>query len=189
MTARRGVFVTGTDTEIGKTVFCRELCARHVQAVYWKPIQTGFPADDDTATVAARTALPGLRYRDPVSPHLAAAREGATITLERVLAPLASAPDDLDDRPLIVEGAGGALVPLGPDLMQTDLMVALELPVVVVARNRLGTINHTLLTVQALRARGLTVRGVALWGESDLDNREAIQRFGDVAVFAEPLCL
>jgi malonyl-CoA O-methyltransferase len=170
-----GVFLTGTDTNIGKTTYARDLCARHPDATYWKPVQTGWPDDDDTKTVGARRSLPGLRFRDPVSPHLAAAREGRPITLDAILEPVRGF-----EGTLVVEGAGGALVPLGDGLIQTDLMVALGLPVVVVARDVLGTINHTLLTVEALRARGLAVKGVVLLGGGA--NRASIETFGRVAV-------
>ena len=175
-----GIFITGTDTGIGKTTYAAWLMRRHPDATYWKPVQTGFPADDDTATVAANHALPGIRLRDPVSPHLAAEREGVTLTLEDILAPVHGFCGTL-----VAEGAGGLLVPLAPDLMQTDLIAALGLPAVVVAPDRLGTINHTLLTVDALRRRGLAVRGVVLWGGDS--NRAAIERYGDVAVIEDAL--
>ena len=183
----RGVFITGTDTDIGKTTYCRDLCAQRPDAVYWKPVQTGFPTDDDTATVGATRSLPGLRFRDPVSPHLAAAREGVTLTLDALLAPWREwrAAHPNDDAPFVVEGAGGVLVPLAPGLMLPDLMAAVGLPVAVVARDRVGTINHTLLTVEALRARDLAVAGVVLVGGNS--NREAIETYGDVPVIENPL--
>lgn len=175
-----GVFVTGTDTEIGKTTYCRDLMRRHPEAAYWKPVQSGWPADDDTATVAAARSLPGIRLRDPVSPHLAARREERTLTLDEILAPVAGFTGTL-----VAEGAGGLLVPLAPGLLQTDLIEALGLPVVVVARDRLGTINHTLLTLEALRARNLEVRGVVLLGGDK--NREAIETFGRAEVIDDCL--
>jgi len=174
-----GVFVTGTDTGIGKTTFCCDLLRRHPDATYWKPVQSGWPDDDDTKTVGAARSLPGIRLRDPVSPHLAAEREGRTLTLDEILAPV-----DGFEGTLVAEGAGGVLVPLAPGLMMTDLMVALGLPVVVVARDRLGTINHTLLSVEAVRRRGLAVRVVLLGGTS---NRAAIETYGDVEVVEECL--
>ena len=80
-----GVFITGTDTGIGKTTFAKEVMRRHPDATYWKPVQTGWPADDDTKTVGARRSLPGLRYAMPVSPHRAAANEGDRITLDKIM--------------------------------------------------------------------------------------------------------
>ena len=153
---------------------------RHPEATYWKPVQTGWPQDDDTATVNAKLSLPGLRFKDPVSPHLAAEREGKRIRLEEVLEPIR----DFEGT-LVAEGAGGLLVPLAPDLMQTDLMKALELPAVIVSRDELGTINHTLLTLEALRARDIEVRGVVLLGGEK--NRQPIEHFGDVEVIEDAL--
>jgi dethiobiotin synthase len=176
----RGVYVIGTDTAIGKTTYCRSLCARHPEATYWKPVQTGWPADDDARDVGAARSLPGVRLRDAVSPHLAAAREGRTLSLADLLAPLAGF-----EGTLVAEGAGGLLVPLAPGLLQADLVAAVGLPVVVVARDRLGTINHTLLTLEALRRRGIDVRGVALLGGDA--NRRAIEAYGGVAVVDDPL--
>jgi dethiobiotin synthetase len=176
----KGVFVSGTDTGIGKTTYCREVLRRHRDATYWKPVQTGWPADDDTRTVAAVRSLPGIRLRDPVSPHLAAARQGRTLTLEEILAPVQGFRGTL-----VAEGAGGLLVPLAPGLLQTDLIAALGLPVVVVARDRLGTINHTLLTLEVLRRRNLQVRGVALLGGEQ--NRAAIETYGEVQVLEDCL--
>ncbi|MBW2372318.1 MAG: dethiobiotin synthase [Deltaproteobacteria bacterium] len=176
----KGVFITGTSTAIGKTTYAKWLMERHPEATYWKPVQTGWPEDDDTATVAARLFLPGLRFKDPVSPHLAAEREGKRIRLEEILKPVREF-----EGTLVAEGAGGLLVPLAPDLMQTDLIQALELPAVVVARDELGTINHTLLTLEALRARCIEVRGVVLMGGEK--NRESIERYGEVAVIKDCL--
>ena len=175
-----GVFITGTNTEIGKTTYARWLMQRHPDATYWKPVQTGCPPDDDTATVAARHSLPGIRLRDPVSPHLAAEREGKTLDMDTLLAPIAGF-----EGTLVVEGAGGLLVPLARDLMQTDLIAAIGLPVVVVARDELGTINHTLLTVDALRVRNIEVAGVVLLGGDK--NKSAIETYGQIAVIEDPL--
>jgi dethiobiotin synthetase len=180
VTGIEGIFITGTSTAIGKTTYAKWLMERHREATYWKPVQTGWPEDDDTATVAAQRSLPGLRFKDPVSPHLAAEREGKRIRLEEILEPL----HDFKGT-LVAEGAGGLLVPLAPDLMQTDLIEALELPAVVVARDELGTINHTLLTLEALRARDLEVKGVVLLGGNK--NRPAIERYGEVAVIEDAL--
>jgi len=175
-----GVFVTGTDTGIGKTTYCGDVLRRHPDATYWKPVQSGWPEDDDTRTVAPRRSLPGIRLRDAVSPHLAAAREGRTLSLEEILAPVHGF-----EGTLVVEGAGGLLVPLAPRLLQVDLVAALGLPVVVVAQDRLGTINHTLLTVAALRQWRLAIKGVVLLGGDA--NRRAIEEYGDVRVIGDCL--
>ena len=179
----RGVFVTGTDTGIGKTLVSACL-VRAWDAAYWKPVQTGAagPDSDDTATVARLTGMslvpPRHTLQAPLSPAAAAAAEGVRLALEDFALPAAA-------RPLVVEGAGGVLVPLSDRHLMTDLMARLGLPVVVVARSTLGTINHSLLTLEALRARGLAVVGVILNGPPDAGNRAAIESHGRVRVVAE----
>jgi malonyl-CoA O-methyltransferase len=181
----RGVFVTGTDTGIGKTVVAACL-ARAWQAGYWKPVQTGAAAgDDDTATVAALADLPAERFfapayalQAPLSPHAAAELEGITISMDAI------APPEIP-HPLVVEGAGGLYVPLNDRDFMIDLMARLALPVLLVARSTLGTINHTLLSLAALRARALPIAGVVLNGPPNAGNRAAIERFGQVRVLAE----
>ena len=138
---RRGLFVTGTDTGVGKTVVSAALLIRYggeLPLRYWKPIQTGVPPDDDTAEVRRLAA-----------------------------------------------GAGGLLVPINRFALMADLIGRLELAAVVAARSTLGTINHTLLTLEALRARSLPVAGVVMVGDPDRDNREAITRYGGVDVLGE----
>ena len=183
--ARRGVFVTGTDTGVGKTVVSAVL-VKAWGADYWKPVQTGL-ADEagDTATVAAlagadpgRLHAPAHAFDPPVSPHLAAEQAGAAICLADFNLPEG-------DQPVVVEGAGGALVPLNGQQTMLDLMQRLDLPVVVVVADRLGAINQTLLTLQALRGRGLEVLGVVLNGRPFTDNRAAIERHGRVRILTE----
>ena len=181
-----GVFVTGTDTDVGKTLACAALCLAW-GAAYWKPVQTGAAAgDDDTARVAhlaglppSRVFAPGRVFRDPSSPERAAALEGGEVTVEDLLPLLPTA------RPLVVEGAGGVLVPLNARQKMLDLMQRLGFPVLIVARSTLGTINHTLLTLEALRARQVPILGVILSGPISAPNREAIERHGGVRVLAE----
>lgn len=169
----RGLFVTGTDTGVGKTVLSAALMLRYPDACYWKPIQTG--PDSDTAEVrrlsGGRVLDEGIRLPDPVSPHLAARRAGITIELPS---------RDGDGAVYIVEGAGGVLVPVNDSQTMADLMVRLGLPVVVAARTTLGTINHTLLTLEALRARSCRIGGVVMIGDANADNRAAIERHGKV---------
>ena len=156
---------------------------------YWKPIQTGIEQDDDTATVARLGAAraeeildAGIRLPRPVSPHLAARLAGTSIDLAAV----ERVPNEADPSVRwIVEGAGGVLVPVNDTELMTDLMTRLALPVLVVARSSLGTINHTLLTLGALRARALTPAGVLMVGARNRDNRDAIERYGKVRVVGE----
>jgi dethiobiotin synthase len=181
----KGVFVTGTDTGVGKTVAAACL-ARAWQAGYWKPVQTGAAAgDDDTATVAILAGLPQARVfapahllQAPLSPHAAAELEDVRITMDGIVLPQTA-------HPLVVEGAGGVLVPLNDRDLMIDLMARLALPILLIARSTLGTINHTLLSLAALRSRALPVVGVVLSGPPNAANRAAIERFGQVRVLAE----
>jgi dethiobiotin synthase len=176
----RGLFVTGTDTGVGKTVLSAALMLRYPEARYWKPIQTG--PDDDTAEVrrlsGGQVISEGIRLPDPVSPHLAAQRVEMTIDVD----PLAR---QVSATSVIVEGAGGVLVPVNDSQTMADLMVMLGLPVIVAARSTLGTINHTLLTIEALRARALQIAGIVMIGDGDTDNRSAIEHYGNVTVVGE----
>ena len=186
----RGLFVTGTGTGVGKTVAAAALLHRYRPAAlrYWKPIQTGIEQDDDTAEVRRLAACRdeeilshGIRLPNPVSPHLAAEWSGIAITLEslRAFLPRNAAVA------WIVEGAGGVLVPINSRDLMVDWMLALGLPVLVVARSGLGTINHTLLTLEALRSRSLSVAGVLMIGETNESSRAAIERYGQIPVVGE----
>ena len=181
----RGLFVTGTDTNVGKTVLSAALMIRHPDCRYWKPIQTG--PDNDTAEVLRLAQLPresayyhGARLPDPVSPHLAARRAGTRINVVSLTESVKET-----DGPWIVEGAGGALVPINESDLMIHLMERLGLPVIIATRATLGTINHTLLTLEALRARHLTIAGVVMIGEPNADNRAAIETYGAVPVLGE----
>jgi dethiobiotin synthetase len=167
--------VTGTDTGVGKTVFAAGLTAL-IGGYYWKPVQAGLDEGGDAAAVAAlgvpreRVLPEAYRLTTPCSPHRAAEIDGITIDAERLALP--------PQRPLVVEGAGGALVPLGGDLLYADVFARWGLPAIVVARTALGTINHSLLTLEALRARGVPVHGVAFVGQGEPVAEEAICRIG-----------
>ena len=186
----RRFFVTGTDTGIGKTVVSALLCAA-LDALYWKPIQTGTREGTDRETVmslaeipASRTIPESYKFAPPVSPHLAARLAGAKIDLRKIRLP--RLPKNTN---LIAEGAGGALVPINETQLMTDLMKQLKLPLVLVSRTALGTINHTLLSLAALRAKKLRVAGVVMVGRSNMENRKAIEKYGDIGVigFVPPL--
>ncbi|CAK0753842.1 ATP-dependent dethiobiotin synthetase BioD [uncultured Gammaproteobacteria bacterium] len=188
-----GVFVTGTDTGVGKTLAAACL-VKAWNARYWKPIQTGLaePDNDDSATVARLTELPperlippAYRLAAPLSPHAAAALEGVTITLDAFPLPAPPVCAPILGRPLVIEGAGGVLVPLNDHHLMIDLIERLGLPVVLVARTGLGTINHTLLSLLALRQRRLIIAGVVLSGPANPGNRAAIANFGQIPIVAE----
>ncbi|EFG84032.1 dethiobiotin synthase [Novacetimonas hansenii] len=182
-----GVFVTGTDTGVGKTLTCAVL-ARAWDASYWKPLQSGIadePADTlSVATLAqlssARLHQPAGIYAAPLSPEDAAACEGKVIDPDRIILP-----HNPDSRPMIVEGAGGVMVPISTDFLMLDLMERLGLPVVLVARSSLGTINHTLLSLAMLHQRNIPVLGIVLNGPDNPYARSAIERHGKVRILAD----
>ena len=187
-----GLFVTGTDTGVGKTILAAGILARYRSEFllrYWKPIQTGIEEDDDTATVRQLVRCSeeeifdqGIRLRRPVSPHLAAEFSGMTINLDA----LTALPGiKSNERCLIVEGAGGVLVPVTKSSTMVDLMVRLGFPVLIASRTSLGTINHTLLTIEALRARDLQIAGVALIGNPEPGARRSIEQYGQVSVIID----
>jgi dethiobiotin synthase len=173
------LFVTGTDTGVGKTLVSALLCAA-LEGVYWKPIQTGASEDSDRRTVmelaelGADRALPECYVFDPpVSPHLAAEWAGGRIDLAAI-----HRPEGKLSGPLIAEGAGGVMVPVNEKEFMLDMMCHLALPVVVVARSALGTINHTVLTLRVLESAGLVVKGVVVVGAPNADNERAIEHYG-----------
>jgi dethiobiotin synthetase len=193
----RGVFVTGTDTGVGKTVVAAAVCAAARAAgssvAAWKPVVTGTgetgPADHELLAKASggRAAdVTPLTFEPAVSPHLAAELSGESIEPPALVASARAAAGRADV--LVVEGVGGLLVPLTLGYSVRDLARELGLPLVVAARPGLGTINHTLLTLEAARAVGLSVVGVVLtpWPDepSSLEhsNRESIERLGGVGV-------
>lgn len=177
------VFVTGTDTGVGKTVVAAVLVAG-CNADYWKPVQTGCTELTDSDWIrsvvglaAERIHPEAYRFDPPLSPHAAAKMTGTEIDIQRISIPTS--------RSLIVEGAGGVLVPINHKQTMVNLMSQLALPVLVVARSTLGTINHTLLSVAQLRQVGIDPFGVVLNGPPNSSNREAIEHFGKLPVIAE----
>lgn len=204
----RGLFVTATDTGVGKTIVSAALLASMAAAGErvraYKPAVTGledpqesaargpWPPDHELLGLAAGmdpAVVSPLRFGPAVSPHLAAQLSGRRIASEQLLAGAhAAAGPDTEDRALVVEGVGGLLVPLSDDYSVLDLAIALALPLVIVARTGLGTINHTLLTIAAARGAGLDVRAVVLtpWPAQpttlERSNRESIARLGHVEV-------
>ncbi|HEY2537660.1 MAG TPA: dethiobiotin synthase [Solirubrobacteraceae bacterium] len=198
----RGLFVTGTGTGVGKTVLSASLLAAMsaagVSVRAHKPVvtgleetsQTGWPPDHELLAHAADMApeeIAPLRYGPAVSPHLAAALADERIDPTELVARAHDAAGT-GQSTLIVEGVGGLLVPLADDFSVRDLAVALALPVVIAAGPGLGTINHTLLTIESARAVELDVRAVVLtpWpetpGELERSNRETLERLGEIEV-------
>ena len=189
----KGLFIIGTDTAVGKTVVAASVMHRYrdeLKLLYWKPVQTGTEQDDDTATVSAlgkcsddEVLDAGVRLKHPVSPHLAAKLADKKITVDQVHQILLGQTDRRVS--WIIEGAGGALVPLNESELMIDLVSTLNLPVLVVVSTKLGTINHTLLTIEALRRRALIIAGVVMVGDRINENREAIESHGAVTVLGE----
>jgi malonyl-CoA O-methyltransferase len=179
----QGVFVTGTDTGAGKTIVAAAL-VRALAARYWKPVQSGLDElpGGDTAVVAALTGHrpedfppPAYAFRAALAPDQAAAAQGARLDPARIVLPATGGF-------LVVEGAGGLLVPLDGTTLMIDLAARLGLPIVLAARTGLGTINHTLLSLEALRHRGLPVAGVVFSGADQPATLAAIARLGGVPV-------
>ncbi|APE29331.1 dethiobiotin synthase [Aurantiacibacter gangjinensis] len=169
--------VTGTDTDVGKTIFAAGL-AQALRAAYWKPAQAGLDGETDSEVVARlapdATVLPeAYRLKTPCSPHEAARVDGVAIALGKLALPAVSGP-------LVVEGAGGVLVPYREDLMAADLFAHWGLPTILVARTALGTISHSLMSLEALRARGVAVAGIAFIGDAEPVAEGAITRIGKV---------
>lgn len=176
------LIVTGTDTGIGKTVVAAGLAAA-LGAYYWKAIQAGIEGgtDSDRAValgVPAGHVLPEAYRLDlPASPHLAAERQGLDLADDRLILP--------DLRPLVVEGAGGLMVPIrrDPPWLMIDQFALWDAPVLLVARTGLGTINHSLLSVDALRARGVRIAGLLFVGGAHVDNEASVPVLARVRSF------
>lgn len=185
----QALFITGTDTDVGKTIVSAWLTL-HWQAAYWKPIQSGLIQGSDSDTVARLSQAccypEKWKLNAALSPHQAAALEHQHIDITEIHLPISQinhtyAPTER----LVVEGAGGLLTPLNQSACIADLIVQLKLPVLLVARSSLGTINHTCLTIEALRARHLKLIGVIMVGEQNIPNRTAIEHYGNTRVLAE----
>lgn len=173
----RTFVITGTDTNVGKTVFAAAL-AGAIGASYWKPCQSGPERDSDvvlrlSGLPAAKILPEAYRFTAPLSPHRAAELEGVTIDASKINPPRV-------DGPLVIEGAGGLMVPVKRELLFADVFARWELPVVLCARTSLGTINHSLLSIEALRRRDVPIFGIAFIGDENGDNERTICDLGQV---------
>ncbi|TGQ66133.1 MAG: ATP-dependent dethiobiotin synthetase BioD [Mesorhizobium sp.] len=175
------IVVTGTDTGIGKTVFAAGL-AGLLDGFYWKPVQAGILEGTDSETVSKLAGLPAdrvlaesWRLNEPLSPHRAAELDSVEIDADTLMLPAT-------DRPLVVEGAGGLMVPVNRRTLYIDIFARWRAPVVLCARTGLGTINHTLLSIEALRARSIKLLGVAFIGDEMADTQRTIAEMGKVRV-------
>jgi dethiobiotin synthetase len=171
--------IAGTDTGVGKTV-CSAMLTQALNAFYWKPVQAGLQEETDSECVARLSGAPpprifpeAYRLATAASPHYAARLDGVEIT------PAALTPPT-PDAPLIIETAGGVLTPLTHELLTADLMAQWGLPVVLVGRTALGAINHALVSIEALRARGVPLHGMIFCGEENLETQETIAAIGRI---------
>jgi dethiobiotin synthetase len=176
--------ICGTDTDVGKTVVSA-LFVQGLEATYWKPVQSGTEGGGDRQRVIDLLDLPEDRlhpeayaFQAPVSPHWAAEREGRCIDPEQLKLPAI-------DEPLVVETAGGLMVPLTRHWLQIQQLQRWQLPVVLVARSELGTLNHTLLSLEALRRRNIPILGLVINGPSHADNPRTLNELGDVPLLCE----
>lgn len=187
----KAVFITGTDTDVGKT-FVSAILVKAWESNYWKPFQTGLLTDSgDTKTVKTLTGSPESHFEEPqinlntpLSPWRAAMQDGIPlVSVDEV-----KIPDKflISSRPLVVEGAGGLFVPINEKEITTDLIRHLDLPVILVARSSLGTINHTLLSIEHLKRRGVLNIKIILNGELNNDNAKTIEHFSpDTPIIAQ----
>ncbi len=177
----KSIIISGTDTGVGKTLVSAMLMASLPEYSYWKPIQSGTADGTDSKTVRSLSGCSPERilpeayiFSQPLSPHLAASLDGKTIEPEKLRLPNVA--------PLIVEGAGGLLVPLAEHLLFIDVFESWNLHVLLVCRSGLGTINHTLLCIEALRRRDIPLLGCVLIGEINPENEKAIKHYGETEV-------
>jgi dethiobiotin synthetase len=166
--------VSGTDTNIGKTIFSAGLCV-FLGTRYWKPVQSGLDGPTDSEVVAELAGVEVLpeafRLSLPVSPHQAAKEEGVVIDPHALIPP---------DGPVVIEGAGGLMVPLTRETLFIDVFARWRIPMVLCARTRIGTINHTLLSIEAIRARDIPLLGVAFIGDANEESEHIIAEIGRV---------
>jgi dethiobiotin synthase len=177
-------FVTGTDTDVGKTVAAAWLMLQ-LDGTYWKPVQSGIDGMTDETVIRTLTGLPDGRFTpptytltQPLSPHESARRDDVRIDMDSFRLPAT-------DRPLIVEGAGGLMVPLNEKQFVIDLIAHLDIPAILVTRSGLGTINHTLLSLKALKDKNIPVAGLIINGPLTPHNRQALEEYGNVRIIAE----
>ncbi len=178
------IVICGTDTDVGKTIISC-LLVQGLNAIYWKPVQSGLEEGGDTGRVAnllnlskERFIPEAYKFSAPVSPHWAAEKDNSLIDPLQLKLPSV-------DKPLIIETAGGLMVPLNRDLLQIDQLQSWMLPVILVARSGLGTLNHTLLSIEALKTRGIPIIGIILNGAYHQDNPRTLEEISGVQVIAQ----
>ncbi len=171
-------WIVGTDTDVGKTTVSSWICL-HTKYSYWKPIQTGCDSDSLSVRKLSGAAVypEAYQFKNPFSPHLAAEKEGMTINTSNITIPICEN--------LLIEAAGGLLVPLNKKEFYIDFIKQTKLPVILIARSSLGTINHTCLSVEALKNRKIELLGIIVNGERNTDNVKAIEKYSSVKILDE----
>ncbi len=180
--------ICGTDTNVGKTLIS-SFFVRGLNSFYWKPIQSGIESETDSQAVARLTKLSKSKliseayiFREPVSPHWAAEIDQKVINFQ-----LLSLPNV--DGSLIVETAGGLMVPITRNHLQIDQIKKWDIPVILVCKSGLGTLNHTLLSIEALKKRNIKILGLVINGEKHLDNPKTLTEFSRLPIIAEFPCI
>ncbi len=184
ITKKTKLIVCGTDTDVGKTIISA-LLVQGLQGVYWKPVQSGLEDGGDKGRVcqllnlSPKRIIPEIyKFKAPVSPHWAAEKEEVLIDPKLLKIPLVN-------NHLIIETAGGLMVPLNRQWLQIDQIEKWKLPVILVARSGLGTINHTLLSIEALKKRNISILGIILNGLLHQDNPKTIELLGGFPIIAQ----
>ena len=178
------IFVAGTGTGVGKTIVS-SILVEALHADYWKPVQCGNLENTDTQIVQSLVSnhvskfyVEAYKFKTPSSPHYAAELENTAISPEQFTVPESQIR-------ILIEGAGGLMVPLSKDYLGIDLIKHLKASVILVSKNYLGSINHTLLSIEALKQRGIDVLGIIFNGKNYFDNEEIIQHFTHIPVIDE----
>ena len=185
---KKGFFITGTDTGVGKTFFA-SILMKKFNFDYWKPIQTGKFTENDTLHIKENIEIeknrfhkPIYSFKKPLSPHLASSYEKISINMKKIKKPCS-------DRPLIIEGVGGILVPLNKKNLLIDLIKKFKFPVIVVSKSVLGTINHTLMTLEILKKNKINIFGVILNNvknkKEGYENKKSIEDYGNIKVLGQ----
>ena len=176
--------ICGTDTDVGKTLIS-SFFVRGLQSFYWKPIQSGTETGTDSETILSLSGIKKEKilkeayiFNNPVSPHWAAELDEKTIDINSLGLPSI-------DGSLIIETAGGLMVPITRNFLQIDLIKRWDLPVILVCRSSLGTLNHTLLSIEALKKRNIKILGLVINGEKHLDNPKTLHEFSKLTIIAE----
>ena len=176
--------ICGTDTDIGKTIISA-FFVRGLNSYYWKPIQSGLEDETDTQTVSRLSNINKKKiikeayvFKEPVSPHWASEIDNIKIKRELLTLPII-------DKPLIIETAGGLMVPLTRDFLQIDQIKDWDIPVILVCKSSLGTINHTLLSIEALKKRDIKIIGIVINGNKHLDNPRTLNQFSGIPIITE----